>query len=80
MKLTTIGTDLAKNVMQVHGDDENGKAVLKKQLRRAQLLPFFADLTPCRIARKPAAVRTTRPGNSKPWAIRLDHGSHLVWC
>ncbi len=32
MKLTTIGIDVAKNVLQVHGADSKGKAVLKKQL------------------------------------------------
>jgi hypothetical protein len=34
MKLTTIGIDLAKNVLQVHGADAKGNAVLKKQLKR----------------------------------------------
>jgi len=37
MKITTIGVDLAKNVFQVHGVDERGKAVLKKQLKRDQM-------------------------------------------
>ena len=37
MKITTIGIDLAKNVFQVHGVDERGNAVLRKQLRRAQV-------------------------------------------
>ena len=37
MKITTVGIDLAKNVFQVHGIDERGKAVLGKQLRRAQV-------------------------------------------
>lgn len=41
MKITTIGIDLAKNVSQVHGIDEHGKAVLKKQLRRDQIAAFF---------------------------------------
>lgn len=49
MKLTTIGIDLAKNVFQVHGVDERGKAVLKKQLKREQMGAFFANLTPCLI-------------------------------
>ena len=30
MKITTVGIDLAKNVFQVHGIDEHGKAILKK--------------------------------------------------
>jgi transposase len=34
MKITTVGVDLAKNVFQVHGVDERGKTVLRKQLRR----------------------------------------------
>jgi hypothetical protein len=40
MNITTIGIDLAKNVFQVHGVDERGKGGLKKQLKRAQVLPF----------------------------------------
>lgn len=39
MKITTVGIDLAKQVFQVHGVDERGKAVLKKQLKRDQVLP-----------------------------------------
>ena len=47
MKITTLGLDLAKNVFQVHGVNERGQPVLKKQLKRAQVLPFFANLPPC---------------------------------
>ena len=36
MKITTVGIDLAKNVFQVHGIDERGKAVLRKQLGRGR--------------------------------------------
>ena len=49
MKITAIGIDLAKNVVQVHGVDERGKAVLKKQLKRDQVTVFFANLPPCLI-------------------------------
>ena len=49
MKITTIGMDLAKNVIQVHGVDEQGKAVLKKRLRRGQVVTFFANLPACRV-------------------------------
>jgi transposase len=38
MKITTVGIDLAKNVFQIHGVDERGKPVLRKQLRRGQLV------------------------------------------
>ncbi len=53
MKLTTIGMDLAKNVFQVHGADDKGRSVLKKQLKRAQVIPYFANLTPCKIGIPP---------------------------
>jgi transposase len=33
MQITTVGLDLAKNVFQVHGVNEHGKVVLRKQLR-----------------------------------------------
>jgi transposase len=46
MKITTIGIDLAKNVFQLHGVDERGKVVLRKQLRRDQMAIFFAKLQP----------------------------------
>ena len=49
MKVTTIGLDLAKNVIQVHGTDERGKAVLKKQLKRERVALFFAKLPPCLV-------------------------------
>jgi transposase len=46
MKITTIGIDLAKNVLQVHGVNEHGKVVLKKQLKRDQVA---ASLPSCRL-------------------------------
>jgi rhodanese-related sulfurtransferase len=49
MQVTTIGLDIAKHVFQVHGVDRHGKVVLRKRLRRVQVLAFFANLPPCRI-------------------------------
>lgn len=49
MKITTIGIDLAKNVFQVHGVDEHGKAVFNKPLKREQMAAFFVNLPPCLI-------------------------------
>ncbi len=49
MKMTTIGLDLAKNVFQVHSVDGRGKPVLRKSLKRSQVLPFFANLELCLI-------------------------------
>ena len=49
MKVTILGIDLAKNVFRLHGVDAEGRPVLRKQLRRAQLLPFMRQLTPCLV-------------------------------
>ena len=49
MNSTTIGLDIAKNVFQVHGVDTKGKVILRKSLRRAQVLAFFANRDACLI-------------------------------
>src|ERR1700674_2221137 len=55
MKITTVGIDLAKNVFQVHGVDERGQTVLRKQLKRAQVAVFFGNLPPCLIGMEACA-------------------------
>jgi transposase len=47
MALKTIGLDTAKHVFQVHGLDEQGRAVLRKRLRRTQISDFFGNLPRC---------------------------------
>ena len=49
-EITTIGLDLAKNVFQAHGADALGRLVLRRQLRRDQVLAFFSQLPPCVVA------------------------------
>ena len=49
-EITTVGLDLAKNVFQVHGADGAGRAVVRKKLRRGQVLDFFSQLTSCIVA------------------------------
>ncbi len=49
-EVTTIGLDLAKNVFQVHGADGSGHAVIRKKLRRDQVLSFFSQMPPCLVA------------------------------
>lgn len=49
MNITTLGIDLAKNTFSVHGVDAQGKTVLRKNLSRAKVLPFLAQLPPCLI-------------------------------
>jgi transposase len=48
-KITTMGLDIAKSSFAVHGFDAAGKTVLKKELKRGQVLSFFASLEPCRV-------------------------------
>ena len=71
MKITTVGIDLAKNVFQVHGIDDRGKAVLCKQLRRAQVAVFFANLPPCLIGMEACA-------SAHHWARTLLSFGHTV--
>ncbi len=64
VKVTAMGIDLAKNVFQVHGVDERGRVVLRKQLRRAQVMSFFAQRTPCLVGMEAC-------GGAHEWARRL---------
>jgi transposase len=43
MNLTTLGIDLAKTSFSLVGMDQHGKVVLRKTLKRAQLLPSIAQ-------------------------------------
>src|SRR5476651_755838 len=71
MKITTVGIDLAKNVFQAHGVDEHGKAVLRKQIKRAQVAQFFANLPPCVIGMEAC-------GSAHHWARKLQAFGHTV--
>ena len=55
-EVTTIGLDLAKHVFQVHGVDAEGATVLRKQLRRAQVLAFFSRLPHCLVGLEACAT------------------------
>lgn len=72
MKVTTVGLDLAKNVFQVHGVDEHGRTVLRKQLKRDQVAVFFANLPPCLVGMEAC-------GGAHFWARKLQTlGHHTV--
>src|ERR1700750_3276382 len=74
MQITTIGLDLAKTVFQIHGVDAQGKAVIRKALRRSQMLPFFQKLPPCLVGMEAC-------GTSHHWArelIKLGHQVRLM--
>jgi transposase len=45
--ISTIGLDIAKSVFQVHGVDAAGQVVIRRQLRRRDVLVFFQKLPPC---------------------------------
>ncbi len=44
MKVTLLAIDIAKNVFHCHGVDDKGKILLRKELRRKQLLSYIAKL------------------------------------
>ena len=71
MEITTIGLDLAKRVFQVHAVDATGKVVVRRALRRAQVLPFFTRLSPCLIGIEAC-------GTSHHWARELISLGHTV--
>jgi transposase len=74
MQATTIGLDIAKRVFQVHGVDAAGAVVVRKKLRRSELLPFFARLGSCLIGIEACAT-------AHHWArelIALGHEVRLV--
>lgn len=55
-EITTIGLDLAKSVFQIHGVNDLGEVVMRKRLRRGQVLAFFADLPPCLVGMEACAT------------------------
>jgi transposase len=57
MQISTIGLDIAKNVFQVHGIEAAEKVVVRKRLRRRQVLEFFKALPPCLIGLEPEHAR-----------------------
>lgn len=50
VEIITVGLDLAQNVFKAYGADASGRAVLRRKLRRDQVLDFFGRLVPCVVA------------------------------
>ena len=50
MQVTTMGLDIAKHWFQVHGVDASGQVVVRRKLRRSEVLVFFQSLNLCRRA------------------------------
>lgn len=71
MKITTIGIDLAKEVFAVHGVDERGHTVLRKQLKRGEMAKYFVNVEPCLIGMEAC-------GSAHYWARQLEEFGHTV--
>lgn len=71
VEVVTVGLDIAKSVFQVHGVDGGGEAALRRQLRRAQVLPFFAKLPACLVGIEACAT-------AHYWARELAALGHEV--
>ena len=69
--VTTIGLDIAKSVFQVHGLGEEGRVVVRQQLKRARVIAFFAKLPPCLVGIEACA-------SSHYWARELTKLGHTV--
>ncbi len=70
-EISIIGLDLAKMVFQAHGADERGRCVLRKQLKRSDVLAFFAKLRRCVVAMEAC-------GTAHYWARELQKLGHEV--
>ena len=70
-EVTTIGLDLAKHVFQVHGVDAQGMTVVRKRLRRGQVLAFFSRIPRCVIGLEACAT-------AHYWARELGALGHEV--
>ena len=73
-EISIIGLDLAKLVFQVHGADKTGRCLLRKQLKRREVLRFFAGLSPCLVAMEAC-------GSAHYWAreiAKLGHDARLL--
>ncbi len=69
MNASTIGLDMAKNVFQAHGVDTEGEVVIRRQLRRSQVIAFFKKLPPCLVGLEACAT-------SHYWAREIEKLGH----
>src|SRR6267142_1946243 len=69
--ISTIGLDIAKSVFQVHGTNAAGEVVIRRQVKRAQVLKFFASLPPCLVGIEACA-------SAHHWSRELQALGHRV--
>ena len=67
----TIGLDIAKSVFQIHGVDAAGNVIVRRQLKRRYVLPFFQKLPACLIGMEACA-------SSHHWSRELTALGHTV--
>ncbi len=70
-EVITIGVDLAKNVFQVHGVDAEGAVIVRRRLKRGQVLPFFKKQSPCLVGMEACAT-------SHHWGREIEALGHQV--
>ncbi len=70
-EVITIGVDIAKSVFQIHAVDAAGAPVIRRQLRRRQVLPFFKKLPSCLVGMEACAT-------SHHWAREITKLGHEV--
>jgi transposase len=71
MNITTVGLDIAKSIFHVFGVNKAGQPVQKKQLKRKQVLRYFANLKPCLVAMEAC-------GGAQYWAREIRAFGHEV--
>src|SRR5688572_11803554 len=71
MNVTIVGLEVAKQVFQVHGIDAHGTVVVRKQLRRKEVVTSFTNLPVCEIGMEAGS-------SSHYWARRLQGLGHTV--
>lgn len=70
-EISIVGLDLAKSVFQLHGCTRDGRAVMRRKLKRSQVLPYFTDMAPCLVAMEAC-------GGAHYWAREISALGHEV--
>jgi transposase len=68
-QITTVGIDLAKRIFAVHAVDASGRVVLRRTVRREQLMELMAGLAPCVIGMEAGS-------GAHQWARRFEELGH----
>ena len=75
--VTTIGFDIAKSVFQVHGVDSVGQVIIRRQLKRRQVIAFFRKLPACLVGIEACAISLLVARAAGAWAQRAANAAGL---